>query len=501
MPSTAPDALSRLIQALNDQAPCGMDPAQDATFVQLRQRLRQHQGLHAEPVDWRWIEEQASGLLCARAKDLRAGVYLATAWLHLRGLSGLCPGLELVVGLLTRYPVQLHPQARRGRVVGRVRALGWYWEQVERYLEAAPRGSLSEVTLSRIQELGQSLSAIPEEQLQASGHMPKRLEQKLRAHLVKETAPLPTPTLRSAAPQTPAPVPSLPDALALAHSLTGDMRRIAGQILAQDPRNALGYTLSRQALWLQASPLTPQRAHQLPALSASDRTRLEEHRQHQRWPGLLQQSEDLLTRHRYCLDLQYYSVLALEGMDNTQDAVAAILAQTSSLLVRMPQLLKQRGAQGQAFASLETRRWLTETLPSLTPKAASHPEKVDSQTELQSIQATPENHRLKAIEAYLLQSRDKIQFAQRCLHLRAKISGFPGLGLCLLLLAHQAIEMPDTAPLHQPLERDCLSELLREQADPRSQNIPALRDRQTQALALALAKRDLGLALPYFHAQ
>lgn len=100
--------------------PCGPDLTYDADFLAMegaaRGRTEQQFGdtvIPAEPPDWRDVERQAAALMC-RTKDLRVAILLCRAWTQLRGLPGTAQGLQLIVGLLERHWIHLHPEPEDG---------------------------------------------------------------------------------------------------------------------------------------------------------------------------------------------------------------------------------------------------------------------------------------------------------------------------------------------------------------------------------------------------
>lgn len=110
------DVLEQLLAPIEGDAPTGPDLEYDDDFLALEraaeskpERVMGDEVKAAEEPDWSEVAEKATALL-GRAKDLRAAVHLAAAWLHTDGLPGWARGTTLVRGLLDSFWDGVHPQ-------------------------------------------------------------------------------------------------------------------------------------------------------------------------------------------------------------------------------------------------------------------------------------------------------------------------------------------------------------------------------------------------------
>jgi len=108
--------LEKLLEPVSDAAPAGANLEYDAAFLALERlaagKPEQQMGeviRAAEPPDWMAVVREGTELL-ARSKDLRIAVLVARGLTHLYGFPGLDDGLALVLGLLDRYFVTVHPE-------------------------------------------------------------------------------------------------------------------------------------------------------------------------------------------------------------------------------------------------------------------------------------------------------------------------------------------------------------------------------------------------------
>lgn len=96
-----------------DGEPCGPDLEYDPAYLELQQTALgkpETQFAPAEPPVWLEVREGAAALL-ERSRDLRIALLWARAELHVAGLPGLLPVLQLFLGLLQNFWDQgLHPQ-------------------------------------------------------------------------------------------------------------------------------------------------------------------------------------------------------------------------------------------------------------------------------------------------------------------------------------------------------------------------------------------------------
>jgi hypothetical protein len=116
------ELISRLLEPISGEAPCGQDLRYEREFDQARELRREDDtslptGVWQSSIkraQWPELEKLTTTLLLERSKDLMLCAWLGEAWLHQDGLEGLPGSLALVAGLCERYPEHLHPQAEDG---------------------------------------------------------------------------------------------------------------------------------------------------------------------------------------------------------------------------------------------------------------------------------------------------------------------------------------------------------------------------------------------------
>ena len=129
--SDAGSQVEALIQPLEEDGPCGPDLTYERDFIELQrategvpEQISGDEVKPGEPPDWQDVEERALAVL-QRAKDLRAAIALARAWLSTEGMSGLAAGLDLVHRLTETYWDAVHPRADEdGDLMLRFNSLG-----------------------------------------------------------------------------------------------------------------------------------------------------------------------------------------------------------------------------------------------------------------------------------------------------------------------------------------------------------------------------------------
>jgi type VI secretion system protein ImpA len=107
--------VSRYLQDVCAEQPCGPDLVYEAEYIQLTGIMQGTPEVEygamrvdaAEP-DWQLVETLTLTLL-ARTRDLRLAVWLTRALIGRRGFAGLDDGLALIEGFLERYWDHIHP--------------------------------------------------------------------------------------------------------------------------------------------------------------------------------------------------------------------------------------------------------------------------------------------------------------------------------------------------------------------------------------------------------
>lgn len=105
-----------LLAPVSDEAPTGADLEYEPAFGDIERASRGKEAhdmgdevVEAEPADWGAVVSGCMTLF-SETKDLRLGVLLARGRLHQEGFPGFAASLQLLLGLVTRYWEEVHPQ-------------------------------------------------------------------------------------------------------------------------------------------------------------------------------------------------------------------------------------------------------------------------------------------------------------------------------------------------------------------------------------------------------
>lgn len=510
--------LASLLAPVSKQEPCGPDLGRSPSFFSLRSLATAGLGLDLEAKNWGQVYDLGQELLAEQSKDLRVACYIAIAKLHQEGLSGVLWGLALIVGLLEQFPETLHPQRKRERVLGRDRAIAWYLEAVQAWLPAQNALSLTSQEHEELRAYCERLGKIAPQILGDASSLSATLLRSF-AELPKEASPRgcsSKPTAaeseddrpNEASPRGPTPAstrPALPlqapEKLDL-HYLGTLQRRLAAQLRSQNPLDPLSFRLHRQALWTPLLHLARLETHRIPLPTQVERRSLNAHLEGQRWPGLLEQSEDLLLRYPLCLDLQRLSSASLEAMQGGRRAAGVIQCELRGLLDQYPDLIRSSGIHDIPLADAATRAWiqkLRKPEPTRQPASSSNEDAPSKGWTPATIDPNqPVAELLAQLQAALDHAPDKINYARRALQIAQLGLPIPGLALLLLSLALDTLAPCNHLMLDRALEQACMTELLQLLQDPASRSVPAQRCPETKRLALGLGRRRLSAALPYY---
>jgi type VI secretion system protein VasJ len=408
MPHVLGDDFARCIDRFTGANPFGEDAKYDPIYQDLRaevQKLTAHSSVDGS-VDWKNIRKWSVEILGTKSKDLTVASYLTLSLFYLGGYGGLSDGLDILHKYLKDDWEGIFPPGARPRT--RAIALEWLVTRLAPVVEEKPP-QLTEAALLR--PLWERLEALQETvRLRLMHDAPSfsDLNSALSGYLAElpgeaaapepsadeamaegpAAAPVPVPQTvsapRPAAPVAARPVePELPAGSA-ASEVVGRMRALIPALRQADPLTPLAYRLLRTLKWdglTTAPPLNPQSA-------SADTTRISAPRPQQQstmqglldtgnWTELLKASEGAFQEDAgtFWLDLQRYTILALEGLGATRaaevvkDEVARLLTRLDTLpslwfadrTIPVPGRPHEKTVERTPFASEATRQWL-ETL-------------------------------------------------------------------------------------------------------------------------------------------
>ena len=396
----APAVPAEWLTEIAEDCPCGEDLSDSEAYLDLRHEvIGRLEGLRAAPPDWPRVAARAGHLLSSQAKDLTLACYLGAALFEVDGLMGLSRGLSLIEALFDKYGDMLHPRRARRRA----HALEWLGERLAlRLAERADLG-VDRTLLAAAREAAERLESAF---AGLGNHAPswRPLREALAGLAARPAAEsLPDPAVRpltqaaltsapslsretpssdrvqgDATPPAGTPAPAQPaDAAAIAPALAPDFDRAGPKAFLARVSVGLGraaeelrkgsladpvpYRLARIAAWISVSGPPPERQGktQLVGPDRSDRRALEKLMEEAAWVDLIGLAEPMLARHRYWLDLSFYTATALKGLgEGHSGAWSEVEAQSRAFARTIEPVVTALFRDGTALASDATRKWL-----------------------------------------------------------------------------------------------------------------------------------------------
>lgn len=451
------ESLLPMLASLSEDKPCGNDPRRNEVFLELQEAATAVTRPNGAPTDWTNLQTQAEQLLQTQSKDLRVATYLGLAYVQGSSLEGLARGLRLLSKLLADYPEALFPNKRGSSDPSRLRALDWYLDYVTRRNKTRSfKGTAAQATLAK--ECAQEFAKICEGMFGKDSLRLGDLSAMLRTIQIEERK-------QATKPASPTPRPeSVEKPRSEPWQDAWDSLRVhAHQLREADPRNPLSYRMLRGALWTglgRAPQADADGRCQVSLPTEQDRHALQGHLAAQRWKGVLETAENLLSKYVLCLDLHLYTVKALQALGDSDDAVRSIETALIELISRMPELLELKGANGAALASPPTRLWIKDfvSVPSGPQAESSREASLEKEPWWQAIAAKSSTQRadtLHLLQEALEQSPDRITYAQRALFAARKLGSIHGLAPVLAGLARRTLREPHAMVVCKKLERQC----------------------------------------------
>lgn len=392
------------------EAPAGASVKYDPDFEKLTTEIAKLESTNPD-VQWSEVLSLAQGILSSKAKDLLVSVHLAAALLQREGYPGLANGLVVIKEMTAAYWEGLFPEMTRMR--GRLSALNWLVDRVEKVFQDPDRAQASESDRAALEAAiatVQAMSTFFADKFEGEGPGLPTLERCLRDKIATIPAPSAEPggggessstsQATETAPAQGGAMPSVTSPEGAREFLTTKLQEPllkAAEVLRQaNPADPLPYRVLRTALWWQIfdPPSTRPGGH-----DADFATQIGERLKKRDYPGVLNDVEWKLITVPLWLDLNLWAVRAMEGMGYAyESARKGIGDDVASFVRRVPQLLEGSFESGAPFAAPPTRVWIQNELLG-APAAASGENRLDQ--------------RLK--EARALVARQKVADAVRLL--------------------------------------------------------------------------------------
>lgn len=365
---TAAAADEGLRRPISDAEPTGSDPKLIDEFDTLQGEIAKLEMVTGDQPDWALVRETSRGILENKAKDLRCLVWWTHACFRLEGGAGLQAALAETSGCVQKFAAGLHPKRDKARAA----ALDWLGARLEAdlplHLKSAP-AELLEKARKSIDELQDALKGAC-----ASFDGLQRARSALKG--VKAEVPKPTPAAKPAAGPAAGPraggsmllgaakpaaaaAPVAPEGL---EDVVEQLLERASQLAAGDGESALSLRLRRQALWLvvPAGPVGGKK-YECESITPKLRMELDNMGKAEKWPEVLERTEELFPQHPFCLDLTYWAAQAAGALIDAaaRDALAGELV---ALTIRAPKLPRGTDLNGQPLASAHTRSFISQLM-------------------------------------------------------------------------------------------------------------------------------------------
>jgi type VI secretion system protein VasJ len=324
--------------------------------------------------DYQFIRKTATTILAEKSKDLRVAGYLCYALWQLETFPGMAEGLAAIEILVKEFWDGLYPG--KNRLAARKGALEFLATKLDENLSSAQVREVDRAPLAHAQaalkilreEFQEKMPENPPSLLGLAQAVDKCLNKISRPVMKPVGAPeavtSPPSHAASEGPKT-APLSrgefrSLKDATTLVWQAARFMREL-------NPRSATPYRLVRSVSWDLILDLPPHEDGKtgFEAPPAQDRSVLTGLREGKSWNKLLEECEENLSQMGFhvWLDMQRFAVEALDGLGPDFAAVrAAVIAEVSILLRRLPKLPTLAFQDGTRFADPATAAWIEETI-------------------------------------------------------------------------------------------------------------------------------------------
>lgn len=361
--------------AIPGDSPAGEDVRGGAAFEALQAEIdRPNDTANPGLTDWAQVVHLAGKITAEEGKDLLVGSYLAVGLMKQQAVPGFAPGLKVLHDMIVTHWDGLFPPARRMR--GRRNALQYWLDQCDEILRAANPAPLDQAEVdAMLQHIDGIDTLLREKDDEPPGVF--RLASIVKGFPVRvEEPPAPEPSESgadagddgaeagapaqawAAAPETPT---TWGEAMALAVDGLGRVRIAAAFMIDSDPLSPIPYRASRWAAWtpIEEMPAADGETTGIPAPDPSSVATLGQLVDGGQHEGVLRFVEYNLPEAPFWLDLNHAQAKSLEALGEAyQPILAAIRAEASALLARLPGLETLRFADGTPFASDETREWL-----------------------------------------------------------------------------------------------------------------------------------------------
>lgn len=372
-------------------APAGASARYEAEFEQLAAEIAKMESVEGKTtLKWPDVVSLSKTLLGTKSKDLLVASYMTLGLYRTKGYKGLQAGLTVIRDLMNTFWDGLFPEKARMRA--RSQAIDWLSERVSAALVEGKPPSKSdkeplEASSALIEELKTVVGSKFEDTPPDLGALARAIDDKVGA--LPSDAPPPSESSPSEAPAVlppddPAPgaggatatvaTDSPENAKASLQGLREARIQIAAALRQGTPIDPLSYRLLRQTMWEEIVDVPANNGGQLDvgALDAAFAQGLEDLLGKGEYLPVIEQAETRLATDPLWLDLNFFTVRAMEGLGRPYAAARkAVTDMVAGLMRTAPGLQDLRFADAQPLASDATKVWIQNEASSAGPAAAA----------------------------------------------------------------------------------------------------------------------------------
>jgi type VI secretion system protein VasJ len=368
--------------------PGGENARHDPKHEAIREEVAKLNRATSGEVDWKLVRDSGRALLEEQSKDFVIACYFAVASYVLEGIGGLVTGIAAISALLQDHWDDGYPPVKRLR--GRINAIDWFVERVDSLGHLVPKEvgdtdfqllsraatDLQDLVFDRFEDEAPSIYGLKETlgriELSMVQHAPPTAEPaqpeapEAAAATADASAAPAEPKPAAPAPRVDLAVPSQsmsnPDeVLKFLRTVGGSLHKASEAFFKAAPSDPLSYRIARRGLYLhfiEAPPASNGNRTAVRPPPGDTEPHLNALLSSKDFATLLDQAESALGQYRLWFDLHRYVATALGGLghDAARDTV---VAETLSVVQRLPELLEREFSDGRPFASPETRQWLS----------------------------------------------------------------------------------------------------------------------------------------------
>ncbi|WP_083935381.1 type VI secretion system protein TssA [Amphritea japonica] len=407
---------------ISASSPTGRDVQHDDIYNELDDEIKKGEGIDIQPIDWTRVQVLSETILREHSKDLRVASRLSVALFYRHGFAGLHSGFALLASMLEAdYWDDIYPARLKKPNKLRAAAFEWMLKKLERpfsevevnediatdivrsneqfkRLEQAANKRLGDdapflfecknqlssfcrdaefilAEQNKVQE-----QSISEEKAEA------KVEQVVASKPLAETAqsssqPKPRPnTTANQVEQVKAQPQSVTSTADIEKALTTNNRtvdKICQLLRQQRITDPYPYHLLRTSTWMILEKLPPSGV--LPKIPSDTRIQeLQALEQAGNWQLLIQECEKSYAGGAiFWLGLHRLVCRALQELD-APDAAAVVMHNVSHLLIRFPDFISRKFANGEGFVDPLTQAWVETGLSSVGGAGATDSNTADT---------------------------------------------------------------------------------------------------------------------------